>query len=141
MLFDREGIKNIIPHRDPFLLLSSVETMSEKEISAKLHLTGEETFFKGHFPGLPVMPGVLIVEAMAQAGAVCILSRPEFKGKIAFFGGMDKVRFKRKVAPGETLDLKVTITKMRGRIGFGKGKAFVSGELAAVADVVFAIGE
>ena len=141
MLFDQEGIKNIIPHRDPFLLLSSVETMSAKEISAKLHLTGEEAFFKGHFPGLPVMPGVLIVEAMAQAGAVCILNRPEFKGKIAFFGGMDKVRFKRKIAPGETLDLKVTITKMRGRIGFGKGKAFVGGELAAVADVVFAIGE
>ena len=141
MLFDQEGIKKIIPHRDPFLLISSVETMTHNEISARLHLTGEEAFFKGHFPELPVMPGVLIIEAMAQAGAVCILSHPEFKGKIAFFGGMDKVRFKRKVVPGETLELSVTIKKMRGRIGFGKGKASVGGELAASADVIFAIGE
>lgn len=140
MLFDQEKIKKIIPHREPFLLVDTVNTMTEDKISAEKKVTGEEDFFRGHFPGLPVMPGVLIIEALAQAGAVLILSRPEFQGKIAYFGGMDKVRFKRKVVPGDRLRLEVEITRMRGSIGFGRGQAYVGEELAAAADVIFAVG-
>lgn len=140
MLFDQEQIKQIIPHREPFLLVDAVNSMSEDKISAAKNVTGQEDFFQGHFPGQPVMPGVLIVEALAQAGAVLILSRPEFAGRIAYFGGIDKVRFKRKVVPGDLLRLDVEITKMRGSIGFGKGQAFVGDELAASAEVIFAVG-
>ena len=140
MLMDQEAIKAIIPHRDPFILVDSVETMTRDSIIARKHISGQEDFFRGHFPEFPVMPGVLIVEALAQAGAVLILSRPEFKGKLAFFGGMDKVRFKRKVIPGDTLRLEVTINNMRGSIGFATGRAYVGDELAASAEIICAIG-
>lgn len=140
MLLDQEKIKQIIPHREPFLLVDAVKAMTYDKISAEKKVTGQEDFFRGHFPKEPIMPGVLIVEALAQAGAVLILSRPEFAGKIAYFGGMEKVRFKRKVVPGDLLSLEVEITRMRGSIGFGKGQAFVGAELAAAADVIFAVG-
>ncbi len=141
VLLDKEAIKAIIPHREPFLLVDAVTEMSEDHVVALKHVAGTEDFFKGHFPSFPVMPGVLIVEAMAQAGAVCVLSRDEFKGRLAFFGGMDKVRFKRKVVPGDVLRLDVQLNKLRGTIGFASGKAYVDDELAASADLIFAIGE
>ncbi|HAL73580.1 MAG TPA: 3-hydroxyacyl-[acyl-carrier-protein] dehydratase FabZ [Clostridiales bacterium] len=137
---DQEQIKAIIPHRDPFLLIDAVTRMENDNITALKYVTGEEDFFRGHFPEFPVMPGVLIVEAMAQALAVLMLSRPEFKGKIGFFGGMDKVRFKRKVVPGDTLRLEVKLTNLRGSVSFASGKAYVGQDLAAAADIICAIG-
>ncbi len=140
MLMDQDAIKAIIPHRDPFILVDAVESIKDDSIVAYKYVTGKEDFFRGHFPGFPVMPGVLIIEAMAQAMAVMILQRPEYRGKLGFFGGMDKVRFKRKVIPGDTLRLEVTVNKMRSGIGFATGRAFVGDELAASAEIICAIG-
>ena len=141
MLLDQNAIKEIIPHREPFILVDAVEQMTDSSITAYKYVTGQESFFQGHFPLYPVMPGVLIIEALAQAGAVMILSHPEFRGKKAFFGGMDRVRFKRKVLPGDDLRLVVTLEKMRGSIGFATGKAYVGDSLAASAEIICAIGE
>jgi 3-hydroxyacyl-[acyl-carrier-protein] dehydratase len=140
MLMNREEIKAVIPHRDPFLLIDGIESMADDTVVACKTVTGDEEFFRGHFPQYPIMPGVLIIEAMAQALAVLMLSRPEHRGKLGFLGGMDKVRFKRQVKPGDQLRLEVTLTKLRGTIGFAKGKAFVDGEMAAGADIICAIG-
>lgn len=140
MLMNQEEIKQIIPHREPFILVDAVETMTEDTIVAYKYVTGEEDFFRGHFPSYPVMPGVLIIEALAQAGAICILSKDEFRGKIAFFAGIDKVRFKHQVVPGETLRLEVTLNQMRRSIGFATGKAYVGNQLAASAEIMCAIG-
>lgn len=140
MLMDQEAIKAIIPHRDPFILVNAVESMTDDTIIAYKYVTGDEAFFQGHFPEYPVMPGVLIIEAMAQAMAVLLLGRPENRGKLGFFGGMDKVRFKRKVVPGDTLRLEVTVNKLRSGIGFATGKAYVGSELAAGAEIICAIG-
>jgi 3-hydroxyacyl-[acyl-carrier-protein] dehydratase len=139
-MLDREAIKSIIPHRDPFLLVDRV-LEHEPGVSAVAELDVHDTAFwvPGHFPDYAVMPGVLIVEALAQAGAVALLSLPENRGKLAFFGGIDKVRFKRQVVPGETLRLECTITKTRGPIGFGEAKASVGGELACSGELMFAI--
>jgi len=141
MLMNQTDIQAVIPHRKPFILVDAVESMSEDSIVAYKYVTGEEDFFQGHFPEFPVMPGVLVIEALAQAGAVCILSRPEYRGKLAFFGGMDKVRFKRKVLPGDTLRLEVTLNKIRSGIGFATGRAYVGQELAAGAEIICAIGD
>ncbi len=139
-MLDQEGIKQIIPHRDPFLLLSRVEEMVPGESAVGyLDVTENAFWVPGHFPDYPVMPGVLIVEAMAQVGAVALLALEDNRGKIAFFGGIDKVRFKRQVVPGETLRLEVAITKMRGPIGFGEGTASVNDELACSGELMFAI--
>lgn len=140
ILMDQEAIKKIIPHRDPFILVDEVLEMTEDSIVAQKHVRGDEYFFAGHFPGLPVMPGVLIVEAMAQAGAIVALSKEENKGKIAYFAGIDKVRFKKSVFPGDTLRLEVKLTRQRGPIGFGEGKAFVNGKLCVAGEIMFAIG-
>jgi 3-hydroxyacyl-[acyl-carrier-protein] dehydratase len=139
-MLDRAAIEAIIPHRDPFLLVDRVLEM-EPGVSAVGELDVRESAFwvPGHFPEYAVMPGVLIVEALAQAGAVALLSLAENRGKLAFFGGIDKVRFKRQVFPGETLRLECTITKMRGPIGFGEAKASVDGELACAGELMFAI--
>lgn len=138
----KEDIEKIIPHRSPMLLIDEIVEMETGAWAhGRTHLRGDEFFFQGHFPGQPVLPGVIMVEALAQTGAVAILSMPEFQGKVGYFAGIDKVRFKRKVYPGETLDLKVEIIKRRGPIGYGKAEAYVDGELAVSGQLTFAVGD
>ena len=134
-------IKDILPHRYPFLMIDSVEEVEEgKSAKGYKNVTINENFFNGHFPEYPVMPGVLILEALAQMGAICILSQEEFKGKIGFLVGADKVRWKKQVMPGDKLDLEIEIVKLRGSIGIGKGKATVDGNLVCEGEIMFAIG-
>ena len=122
---DINEIKEILPHRYPFLLIDKVISMEGNKIVAIKNVTVNENYFQGHFPAEAVMPGVLIIEALAQTGAVAILSKNEFKGKIAYFAGIDKAKFRRKVIPGDILRLEVEITKLRGRAGLGYGIAYV----------------
>jgi len=141
-LLNQEQIKEIIPHRDPFLLIDEVVEMEAGvSVTALKHLKEDEFWFKGHFPQEPVQPGVLTIEMLAQAGAVCILSLPENKGKIAYFAGIDNAKFRAKVLPGDTLTLEVEIIKVRGSIGVGKATASVNGKRAVTAEIKFAIGE
>lgn len=139
-MLDRDAIQRIIPHRAPFLLLDRV-TELEPGVRARgeLDVTTEAFWVPGHFPEHPVMPGVLIVEAMAQLGAVALLSMPDYAGKIAFFAGIDKVRFKRQVVPGDTLSMEVEISRMRGAIGFGEATARVGDAIACSGTLMFAI--
>ncbi|WP_423253340.1 3-hydroxyacyl-ACP dehydratase FabZ [Melissococcus plutonius] len=140
-MLNSKEIMAIIPHRYPFLLLDSVEEIIDgKKVIAKKNVTVNEPFFQGHFPNEPVMPGVLIVEALAQAGAVALLSKPDFKGKTAYFGGIEKAKFRKKVVPGDTLILEVEITKIRSVAGLGKGIAKVDGKKVAEAELTFMIG-
>ncbi|MDD7334573.1 MAG: 3-hydroxyacyl-ACP dehydratase FabZ [Lachnospiraceae bacterium] len=133
-------IMDILPHRQPFLLIDTVEELEPgvRAVATK-NVTFNEPYFAGHFPGNPVMPGVLIVEALAQTGAVAILSQPEWKGKTAYFAGIDKARFKQKVVPGDVLTLETEIIKIKGPIGIGKAVARVNGKLACSAELTFAI--
>jgi 3-hydroxyacyl-[acyl-carrier-protein] dehydratase len=136
----REQIEAILPHRDPFLLIDEVvELEPGARVVARKRVRGDEWWFAGHFPGRPVMPGVLIVEAMAQAGAVAVLSQEENRGRIAFFGGIDGVRFKRIVEPGDELELECRLEAVRGPIGKGKATAKVDGKLAARGTLTFAV--
>ena len=140
VIMNKEAIKAIIPHRDPFMLIDEITQLDPgKHVVALKHLKEDEFWFKGHFPGQPVQPGVLMIEMLAQAGAVCVLSMPENKGKIAFFAGIEKARFRRMVYPGETLTLEVTLTKFRGPVGFGTAVATVDGQKAVTAEISFAI--
>jgi len=139
-MLDIQKIKDIIPHRYPFLLVDKVTEIEEgKRVVGYKNVTINEPFFQGHFPDYPVMPGVLIVEALAQVGAIAVLDIEENKGKIGFLAGVDKCRFKRQVVPGDELKLEVEITRMKGPIGKGKGVATVNGELACQAEITFAI--
>ncbi|MCP8617470.1 3-hydroxyacyl-ACP dehydratase FabZ [Salirhabdus salicampi] len=141
-MYDIDAIKKVIPHRYPFLLIDKMLEVEEGKRAVGLkNVTANEPFFEGHFPNYPVMPGVLIVEAMAQVGAVAILDKEENRGKLAFFAGIDKCRFKKQVRPGDQLKLEVEITRAKGRIGKGKGIATVDGEVACEAEITFAIGE
>ena len=135
-------IMEILPHRQPFLLLDAVEDM-EPEIfaTAQKCVSYNEPYFAGHFPQEPVMPGVLILEALAQTGAVAILSLPENKGKTAYFAAVKDAKFKRKVVPGDILTLKTEIIKRKGLMGIGRAEATVNGEVAVVAELTFAIGK
>jgi 3-hydroxyacyl-[acyl-carrier-protein] dehydratase len=133
-------IKNTIPHRYPFLLVDKVLEMEEgKRVVGLKNVSANEPFFQGHFPDYPVMPGVLIVEALAQTGAIAMLGKEENRGKIGFLAGIDKCRFKRQVMPGDQLRLEVEIVRVKGPIGKGKGIATVDGELACEAEITFAI--
>jgi len=139
-MLDKTQIEAILPHRDPFLWLDRVlELTPGRSVVAEKHLTGEEDVFRGHFPGFPVFPGVLQLEALAQAGAMAVLSLPENQGKVALFGGLEKVRFKRQVVPGDTLRLEVSLTAVRGPVGKGQGKAFVGDDLCCSATLTFAV--
>ncbi|MBF6612794.1 MAG: 3-hydroxyacyl-ACP dehydratase FabZ [Chloroflexi bacterium] len=135
-------IQKIIPHRFPFLLVDKIIEMEwgKRAVGIK-NVTINEPFFMGHFPDYAVMPGVLIIEAIAQVGAVAVLGMPENRGKLAFFAGLDEVRFKRQVVPGEILRLEVTLTRVRGSIGQGTGEATVDGQLACRGSFIFALAK
>jgi len=141
MNLTKEEIKNIIPHRDPFLFLDEIKDLESLVSAVGYKYVGEdEDFFKGHFPLKPVMPGVLIIEALAQVGAVILLSHPDYMGKIAYFTGISNAKFRRSVFPGDTLELKCTVNKIRRGFGYGTAKAYVNNELACEADISFAVG-
>ncbi|WP_018661155.1 3-hydroxyacyl-ACP dehydratase FabZ [Heyndrickxia acidiproducens] len=141
-MLDLQQIKEIIPHRYPFLLIDKVlEVETGKRAVGIKNVTGNEEFFNGHFPDYPVMPGVLIVEALAQTGAVAMLQKEENRGKLALFAGIDKCRFKRQVRPGDQLRLEVEIIRLKGPVGKGKAVATVDGELACEAEIMFALGK
>jgi 3-hydroxyacyl-[acyl-carrier-protein] dehydratase len=132
----------ILPHRPPFLFVDSI-TAVEPGVSASglWHLTGDEWFFSGHFPGRPTLPGVLMCEAIAQMGAIAVLTDPRFAGKLPLFGGLDDARFRRQVGPGDTLELVAELSKMSARAGRGSGKALLNGQVACEASLLFVIAD
>ncbi|MDP9456966.1 MAG: 3-hydroxyacyl-[acyl-carrier-protein] dehydratase FabZ [Actinobacteria bacterium] len=136
------AIRGLIPHRYPFLLVDRVEELEPgvRAVGIK-NVTQNEPFFQGHFPDYPVMPGVLIVEAMAQVGAVGVMTLEEYGGKLALFAGIDGVRFRRQVIPGDVLRMEVEISRLKGRVGRGKGSATVNGERACEAELMFAFAD
>ncbi len=139
-IIESEDIQRILPHRYPFLLVDRIIEIEppHRAIGIK-QVTSNEPFFQGHFPSYPVMPGVLIVEAMAQVGGVAVLSSEEYADKLALFAGIDNVRFKRQVRPGDTLRIEVQLNQIRRGIGMGSGTATVNGELACKGDIMFAL--
>lgn len=140
-LMSTKEIMEIIPHRQPFLLIDTIEEMEcGKRAVGKKCVSYNEPYFAGHFPQEPVMPGVLIIEALAQVGAVAILSQPEFKGKTAYFAAINNAKFKNKVVPGDVLFLETEIVKCKGPIGIGKATAYVNEKVVASAELTFAIG-
>ena len=140
MELDIGQIMEILPHRQPFLLIDAVEELEPgKRAVARKCVSYNEPYFGGHFPGEPVMPGVLIVEALAQTGAVAILGKDENRGKTAYFASINSAKFKRKVVPGDILTLETEIIKVKGPIGVGKATAKVGDEIACIAELTFAV--
>ena len=140
-VYSAKEIMDIIPHRQPFMLIDTIEELEEGvRAVGKKCVSFNEPFFNGHFPSNPVMPGVLIVEALAQVGAVAILSMPDWKSKTAYFAGIDKARFKQKVVPGDVLMLETKIIKVKGPVGVGEATATVDGKVVCKAELTFAIG-
>ena len=139
-MLNKEEIKKIIPQREPFLMIDEVEEFVPGEsATAYKYVDKNEWYFKGHFPGNPIMPGVLITESLAQTGAVAILSMEENKGKNALFGGIDKMKFKKMVVPGDVLKLEVKIIKKKGPVGIGEAIATVNGKIVAKGELTFAL--
>ncbi|MGL4361740.1 MAG: 3-hydroxyacyl-ACP dehydratase FabZ [Cellulosilyticaceae bacterium] len=140
-MLNTKEIMEIIPHRYPFLFVDQAEIHEDgKGATGYKNVTINEPFFQGHFPNYPVMPGVLIIEALAQVGAIALLSQEEFKGKVGFLGGVDKAKFRKQVVPGDRLVLECRIIKQRGPIGVGEAIATVDGKVAVKAELTFAIG-
>ncbi len=140
MKYNSDEIAQILPHRYPFALVDRIVDGEEGKWAKGIKcVTVNEPFFQGHFPQYHVMPGVLIVEAMAQVGGVALLSMPENKGKLALFGGIKNARFRRQVVPGDVLEIECTLTKMKGPVGIGEAKAMVDGQVAATAELTFAL--
>ncbi len=140
-LFDSEQIKKILPHRYPFLLVDRILEMSETRVVGLKNVSLSESFFQGHFPQKPVMPGVLMIEALAQTGGVMMLSRSENRQKLAYLVAVNEARFRRMVIPGDQLRLEVEVIKMKSKIGLVKGVASVNGEEACSAEIMFTLGD
>lgn len=133
-------VKKILPHREPFLFVDEIiEVEPLKRAIGKKHIDPELDFFRGHFPQQKVMPGVLIIEAMAQVGAIALLSHPDYQGKLAYFTGIEKAKFRKMVRPGDILVIHCELTKVRGTFGFGHGQAYVNDELVCEAKISFAV--
>lgn len=143
MVYNIDEIQQIIPHRNPMLMVDSIEELNQENgtVVGVKTFTGKEAFFAGHFPGNPVVPGVFLIEALAQTGATAILSREEYLGKTGYFASWDKIKFRRKVLPGETVTLKVQLVKIRGRMVVADGVAYVGEEKAAQGTFACAIGD
>lgn len=142
MMLNNKEVQELLPHRYPLMLVDRILELEEGKRAVGIkNVTINEPFFQGHFPGNPIMPGVLIVEAMAQVGATCIMSQEEYKGKLAVFGGIDKVRFKKQVTPGDTLKMEVELITMKRGIGKATAVATVDGEVAAKGELMFAVVE
>ena len=142
VLLNQEQIKEIIPHRAPFLLIDEVIALEPgKKCIAKTYITADKFWFEGHFPDYPVTPGVLMIEMLAQTGAVCVGSMPEHEGKIALFAKIDKAKFRRQVVPGDVLTLEMEMIKLRGPVGVGKAVASVDGEKAVTCELTFAFSK
>ena len=140
-MLKKEDIEKIIPQRDPFLMIDEVEEFVPGEMAiAYKNVNENEWYFKGHFPGNPIMPGVLITESLAQTGAVAILSLEENKGKTAYFGGINKCRFKGKIVPGDKVKLETKIVKRKGPMGVGEATAYVDGKVVVKAELTFMVG-